>query len=1185
MGTLTAIDGKSMDILMSASDEVDSDIKDLRHFLDLKTDYSDLLGQKVKVMFTKQNNVMGVYSTGENTVITVNQNVIGVDAGKIVIDGNSYAIDTDGVLVVRDGQQLDASWKAGDFKDVQSADVISLIDSDQDGKIDTAYIKTVDVQQVSYVYSNQIIAGSKTYKFADDTIPENVAKDDWVIITKDLYNDNNRITIADKATGAVNATKSATNNGTAYVQYQIGDTWYNETSSSAKDINTNVKPGVSAEYVAVNGILFYAVKTSTGADQLADVLFVAYAGKDGLSQDQARVMFPNGDKATISLKNAYVVNQEGTNIGGIRDGVFYEYSKSGNTYELIALSMEDDFYGDFTYRGEAATLAATGTMTYGGTTKNIADSADVIVWTQSGDAVEFKHITGKQLKSLIDTTKDGGPDVAIGDNNGQLSATLRGGFTSDVDGLNRASVLAVKYNSADGKLDEAFDDISANANYGFITKDAVKLANGNIKFTVWTGTENIEVTAEKSREVDFKAGTIVGYTAINTVEGTELPVMTDAVAILDNVTAGSITAVNGAATKIETNIAGAAEDLSDYSVVLYVNSKEGTGLTDGTATKANSQKIDDDTYYATNILVYGEEVLVIDVNEIAGSTYNAVNLPAAADFTGLSSVQWLNTRTNDTDEGAAYAGAVMTLSFWANTDGTLTLTNMQAIPGDSGVANGADSVTISYKAGFNEFDSLIVTGDNNVTVTVDGQMPVTGATVVDAASAAAIANAFSAGNDTVTLTGTILTNSATVPAGKTLIVNGYVGNALTVSGSGTVVLGSGATIDAAVTATNATLDLTYQGAATAVNGSSTVTAGTVKVDTINETNLNGLYAGTSTTYNGITAGTTVVADVVNEDSDGSGVTLTANTAPMNLTAGTVNGDLTIAGSQKMIVTVGKVDGAVNVTNTGNGTVVTVDGVVQTNTPSGRAATDVITGTLTLDSGFKGTVSISGGSVAGLVTVQGGTLNVASGASLDAGLTVSGGSITGKATVTGNVTVSGTATVTVGDVTGNVTNNSSGKVVTGTISGTTNGTGPIESVKKLDVVLGNLHDGKGQIQDDQLCTSYSMTIDEKNVIHISATDLKKHGTGPSGEYEGYWVGFGVPHVEGNKYLQGSGEYTGNGSDITNVATDGIQTSSGKTYYTYYWNAANTTKTGYFAVKDNNDKVTVYYVDFSDVGMVQ
>ena len=761
VGTLVSIDGKNLTIDMSSSDEEDSHDKD-GAFLNLGTDYSNLLGQKVKVMYTKHNNVLGVYSTGENTVVTVNQNAIDVDAGKIVIGDNSYAIDTDGVVVVKDGQQQANNWKAGNFKNAQSADVISLIDTDQDSKIDTAYIKTVDVQKVTYVSASQIIAGSKTYKFADDTIPEGVAKDDWVIITKDLYNDNNLLTVADKATGAVEATKKAS---AGYNQYQIDGTWYNEApTNSGKDINTNVKPGVNAEYVAVNGILFYAAKTSAGADQLTDVLFVAYVGQDGLTNDQAKVMFPNGDKATITLKNAYSTTQAGAKGDTIVPGQFYEYSKSGNTYELIDLSTDADFYGNFTYEDKLDLNVTAETV---GSDK-IADTADVIVWTsnESGTTVDYKHITGKQLKALVpDTLKVDGSD-----NN--LNATTLGYFTSDVDGLNRASVIAVEYNGS-GTLGTAFDNISSNANYGFITKDAVKLANGKIKFTVWTGKENLEVIAEKSNEKQFTAGTIVGYTAIEEqsdvsakADGTTY-VMTDAVALTAEkglVTAGSITGVNSAGTKIEASTINLpSSDLSDYSTVLYVDSKAGTGLTDGKAVKANSQKVNGTTYYATNLLVYGTEVIVIDVNEIAGSTYNTITLPTLSNVAGVSDVQWLNTRTNDTDEGAAYAGAVMQLSFYAESAGELTLTNVADIESN----DNDGTVVLEYKAGYNKFDSLVITGTGNVTA--NGEAQETGDNVGTGTYTVFMPNAVTNAGYTATVT----------VAGKDRIVNAKTGDNFT----------------------------------------------------------------------------------------------------------------------------------------------------------------------------------------------------------------------------------------------------------------------------------------------------------------------------------------------------------------------------------------------------------------------
>ncbi len=743
VGTLVSIDNKTLEISMSDSDKANSDQPQYRNFMDLDVDYSALIGQKVKVMFKvdKPNEVLGVFATADNTLVVVNQNEIDVDAGKIVVGDKSYAVEKDGVKVIRDGETSKENWKAGVFKDQQSADVITLIDSDNNNKIDTAYIKSVSVAKVTYVASSQIIAGSKTYKFADDSIDKDVKKDDWVMVTKNMYNDNNDVVVVEKKTGKVEATKVKGTSPDTWTQYQIGDTWYNEAkANSGKDINTNVKPGVDAEYVAVNGILYYAAKTSAGANKLTDVLFVTCVGQDGLSNDQARVMFPNGDKDTINLKNDYYTEQDGDQIktNKITAGKFYEYSKSGKTYELIDLATTADFYGDFTYKG-TANLNATADQI--GTDDRIADEADVIVWTSNNHAtpasatkVDFKHITGKQLKALV----KGGMKVD-GSSNNLYGATL-GYFTSDVDGLNRASVIAVEYNSNDtGVLGNAFDNISSNANYGFITKDAVKRANGNIKFTVWTGKDNIDVFAEKSSEKQFTKGTIVGYTDIQQKDGADygeketVNVMTDAVAItkqdsdlsdtiFDGVTSGSITGANRAGTKIEASTIRnlPAEDLDDYSTVLYVDSKAGTGVADGKATKANSQKVDNATYYATNLLVYGTEVAVIDVNEIAGSRYGGHTLPDT--IAGLTDVQWLNTRTNDTDEGAAYKGAVMQLSFYADKSGTLTLNNVA----DIATNDNDGTVTLNVKGGdYNKFDSLIVTGSGNVTATfvADGTAP------------------------------------------------------------------------------------------------------------------------------------------------------------------------------------------------------------------------------------------------------------------------------------------------------------------------------------------------------------------------------------------------------------------------------------------------------------------------------
>ena len=733
IGTLTSIEGQELTLTPSTSDVTDSDKDDngnmIRHFIRVGTDYSELLGQKVKVLFSdgKNNSVIGVYAVPDNNIVIVNQNQIDVDAGKIVIDDTGYTLENDGVEVIIDGQPEATDWKAGDFKDEQSANVVTLIDTDDNNKIDVAYIKTVDVVKVTYVSSSQIIAGSKTYKFADENIAEDVAKDDWVIITNNTYNENKDIEIAEMATGTVEATRDG-----SFMKYQIGDTWYNEAKDdSDKDINTNVKPGVDAEYVAVNGILFYAAKTTAGADKLEDVLFVGYVGQDGLTDDQARVMFPNGDKATINLKNNYVVEQNGDPIDATRGNIaegFYEYNKSGDTYELVELSYDEDFYGDYTAQ-QAADLNVNGTIDYGTVAgKSIADSADVIVWTvnrdsRKDDSFEFKHITGKQLKALMEADSTGHRDVTVGaDDNimNQFDEDLIGAFTSDVNGLNRASVLAVEYKTDDGELPgDIFDDISSNANYGFITSDGDQIANSRVRFTVWTGTENVDVVADDTHEEDYKKGTIIGYTDIVDEDGTN--VMTDANPILGNdVQAGSITDANSDGSTIDSNITG-EKDLDNWSTVLYVDSKNGTGITEPlTDVTAPSQKIINDTYYATNILVFDTEVIVIDVNEIAGHVYNAVDLSDVTDALEdrFSSVQWLNDRTNDTDKTGAYDGAMMRLSFYAGSDGEFTILGLRAADNNDGnsvstwnATAGDWQTTFTYTADeHNIYESLIVTG-------------------------------------------------------------------------------------------------------------------------------------------------------------------------------------------------------------------------------------------------------------------------------------------------------------------------------------------------------------------------------------------------------------------------------------------------------------------------------------------
>lgn len=98
--------------------------------------------------------------------------------------------------------------QAADFKDEKSADVLTLIDSDDDNDIDTVYVKTYTVGKVTYASSSSIIVNGKTYKYDDENIADGIKKDDWAIITENLFDDCKDIVKADMATTKVEATKN-----------------------------------------------------------------------------------------------------------------------------------------------------------------------------------------------------------------------------------------------------------------------------------------------------------------------------------------------------------------------------------------------------------------------------------------------------------------------------------------------------------------------------------------------------------------------------------------------------------------------------------------------------------------------------------------------------------------------------------------------------------------------------------------------------------------------------------------------------------------------------------------------------------------------------------------------------------------------------------------------------------------
>ena len=497
VGTLISVDGKNLEIQMSDADKVDSDKKDVTEFMDVSVDYSALLGQKVKVMFTKTNDVQGVFATDENTVYTVNANAVDQDGAKIKFNDKSYSVELKGLdngpgdgttalVSYRDGERINGYTVAELAAMDTSASVLTLIDSDSNGKIDTVMEKTYTVAKVTYAASSQIVAGGNTYKYADENIAEGLAKDDWVVITENLYDECKDIAKADMIETTIQGYKVNGGDADDPAQYKIDGTWYNTYNGAKLDADA----GDTADVVVVNGIVFYADKVSGTADSL-DVALVVETG----SFNQAKLAFADGTTKTVTIDTDGVAPEAGK---------VFCYEVDGEEYKLLDLATEFD-NDDYTLIAEANDTINEGSTTtevgtsdpskagnVGGTA--IDDNAKVVLYANNSGVRSSKLITGKQFKTI-----DWNP---LSNNSSDALAAM----TSTVAGIKKVSVLFVNIG------DDMPDTFESNTNYAYVVEDSYTYSSDYMAYSIFDGSETIEVR-EKNASTR-SVGDIIGYESI-----------------------------------------------------------------------------------------------------------------------------------------------------------------------------------------------------------------------------------------------------------------------------------------------------------------------------------------------------------------------------------------------------------------------------------------------------------------------------------------------------------------------------------------------------------------------------------------------------------------------------------------------------------------------------------------------
>ena len=582
--------------------------------LDATADYSALMGQEVKVMYTVDNKsnditLLGIYATNKNkTVTALGDDIDYSKTNKVEINNKDYELATDknslNVSVVAPNgdtaSYVNTSTKvAGSIIKDNDVDVVdyynyTLVDNNNDKKYEYAVVTPFAVAQIDYLTSSKLtlspvggtdsILTDRTFDLKNDDVNlyKDAAEDDYVVVTPAAYSVSGytEITKADIVSGKVDATKTDSNSKVTDVK--VAGTWYS--LSDKNNTGDPIKLNDSYNFAVVNGFAFNAEKTK-GDVSAENVLFVEKHGalKSGISDGvEAKVWFSDGSSKTVTV-TAYTAApddkkgdtnmtvgdtydivagtpasdeiQNDTAATLIKDDALYTYSEKNGEYTLEPLydtNGNNDNKGSY----DKYVTETTGTIKIkdGKTTGKARFADDGVIFVHDKDGV--KVITGKTVTNWKETT-----------------VTSVAGLADKTSGVYYIAVGAINMQDKTAKSD-------ASA-YGFITSAISTSKEGSTTynlFTMWDGTKSVDVKVDKNDvKVNLAKYSFVSFDwevepageTAGEADGTSLIVKTAA----KNATAITAFVNNDSITFSD----GTSLDFADTYFVIGVDTKAGEG--------------------------------------------------------------------------------------------------------------------------------------------------------------------------------------------------------------------------------------------------------------------------------------------------------------------------------------------------------------------------------------------------------------------------------------------------------------------------------------------------------------------------------------------------------------------------------------------------------------------------------
>ena len=527
-----------------------------------KTDYTALLGQKVKAVYkydknAKENTVYGIFSVDSNVVLT---GLIGdlpkmtkSDDTSFKMNGETYKLQSNLTLATVPVYQFTTSaetalfdietkaatkdtpaeyrdsalWDvAGQYAKADKVDGINVakgdnitkydaqkftaVDKDGNGKIDFFMVVPFSVKKVTYVSSTQFaLAGGSKTDLDDVTAYKGMARDDYVIYTakENTANDTATLVKADLVSGKITSTDSP--------NAKIGDNWYTFDFSYGSKIDSNCKPGNELkDAVVVNGYIFDVDKVNKTA--ITDFAVVIATEAGGVNGNQAKLLFSDGKKEVVSTdknyKNGTVkVNNQDVSIA-IENGTLVTYSKNADgDYILTAVEAGKNGYDlDSKYFNVKKVSNSSDKVGYINGKVKVNNADTEVSATVNDDAVIFvqykndsyKVITGAQLKKIATG------DVSVDTTNGKgLVVGSKDGNTYNVE-MAYVSLGTNDVNDADTYY-AYITGVTSTKNDDQQTVDVVK---------VWTNEgektyefANTSVTYKHGNKDLLKAGSVIEF--------------------------------------------------------------------------------------------------------------------------------------------------------------------------------------------------------------------------------------------------------------------------------------------------------------------------------------------------------------------------------------------------------------------------------------------------------------------------------------------------------------------------------------------------------------------------------------------------------------------------------------------------------------------------------------------------